>query len=168
MRVLKPILSLACARARILLTSLVLAALVIGGIGFVLADIDVPMLGQGEGVVEDRPCLGLGPMGLNEGRGFWSSLTQDQRDELVADIEALRDADATHEEIRDMIAGKLDEWGLEAPMWSGPHYGDNGQGFKGQMNGYGGSGMGSRMRGQGRGSGGNGGFRQGVCPNVTG
>ncbi len=38
----------------------------------------------------------------------------------------------------------------------------------GKMNGYGGNGMGSRMRGQGRGSGGNGGFRQGVCPNVTG
>ncbi len=87
---------------------------------------------------------------------------------MVANIEALRDADATHEEIREYIAGKLDEWGLEAPMWSGPHYGDNEQGFRGQMNGYGGNGMGSRVRGQGRGYGGNGGFRQGVCPNVTG
>ena len=150
----------------ILLTSLVLAALAIGSIGFVLADTGDPILSQVEGV--DSPCLGLGPRGLIEGRGYWASLTQDQRDELVADVEALRDADATHEEIRELIAGKLDEWGLEAPMWSGPHYGENGQGFKGQMNGYGGSGMGSRMRGQGRGSGGNGGNGQGVCPNVTG
>ncbi len=150
----------------ILLTSLVLAALAIGSIGFVLADTGDPILGQVEG--EDIPCLGVGPRGLIEGRGVWANLTPDQSDELVAKIEALRDADATHEEIREYIAGKLDEWGLEAPMWSGPHYGENGQGFKGQMNGYGGNGMGSRMRGQGRGSGGNGGFRQGVCPNVTG
>ncbi|MBC8225140.1 hypothetical protein H8E65_11160 [Candidatus Bathyarchaeota archaeon] len=149
-----------------ILLSLVFAALAIGSISFVLADTGDPMLSQVEGV--DSPCLGLGPRGLIEGRGVWANLTQDQSDELVANIEALRTADATHEEIRDMIAGKLDEWGLEAPMWSGPHYGDNGQGFKGQMNGYGGNGMGSRMRGQGRGSGGNGGFRQGVCPNVTG
>ena len=150
----------------ILLTSLVLAALAIGSVGFVLADTGDPILGQVEG--EDIPCLGLGPRGLIEGRGVWANLTPDQSDELVAEIEALRDADATHEEIREFIAGKLDEWGLEALMWSGPHYGENGQGFKGQMNGYGGNGMGSRVRGQGRGSGGNGGFRQGVCPNVTG
>ena len=150
----------------ILLTSLVLAALAIGSIGFVLADTGDPILGQVEG--EDSPCLGLGPRGLIEGRGVWANLTQDQSDELVANIEALRDADATHEEIREYIAGKLDEWGLEAPMWSGPHYGENGQGFKGQMNGYGGNGMGSRVRGQGRSFGGNGGFRQGVCPKVTG
>ena len=149
-----------------ILLSLVFAALAIGSIGFVLADTGDPILGQVEGV--DIPCLGLGPRGLIEGRGVWADLTQDQSDELVANIEALRDADATHEEIREYIAGKLDEWGLEAPMWSGPHYGENGQGFKGQMNGYGGNGMGSRLRGQGRGSGGNCGFRQGVCPNVTG
>jgi hypothetical protein len=150
----------------ILLTSLVLAALAIGSIGFVLADTGDPILGQVEGV--DIPCLGLGPRGLIEGRGVWANLTQDQSDELVANIEALRDADATHEEIREYIAGKLDVWGLEAPMWSGPHYGDNEQGFRGQRNGYGGNGMGSRMRGQGRGYGGNGGFGQGVCPNVSG
>ena len=150
----------------ILLTSLVLAALAIGSIGFVLADTGDPMLRQVEG--EDVPCLGLGPRGLIEGRGVWANLTPDQSDELVAKIEALRDADATQEEIREYIAGKLEEWGLEAPMWSGPHYGDNEQGFNGRMNGYGGNGMGSRMRGQGRGFGGNGGFRQGVCPNVTG
>ena len=102
----------------ILLTSLVLAALAIGSIGFVLADTGDPILSQVEG--EDIPCLGLGPRGLIEGRGVWANLTQDQSDELVANIEALRDADATHEEIREYIAGKLDEWGLEAPMWSGP------------------------------------------------
>ena len=149
-----------------ILLSLVFAALAIGSIGFVLADTGDPMLSQVEGV--DSPCLGLGPRGLIEGRGVWANLAQDQRDELVANIEALRDADATHEEIREYIAGKLNEWGLEAPMWSGPHYGDNEQGFKGQMKGIGGNGMGSHMRGQGRGSGGNGGFGQGVCPNVTG
>jgi len=149
-----------------ILLSLVFAALAIGSIGFVLADTGDPMLSQVEGV--DVPCLGLGPRGLIEGRGVWADLTQDQSDELVANIEALRDADATHEEIREYIAGKLDEWGLEAPMWSGPHYGENGQGFNGHMNGYGGSGMGSRMRGQGRSFGGNGGNGQGVCPNVTG
>lgn len=149
----------------ILLTSLVLAALAIGSIGFVLADTGDPILGQVEG--EDSPCLGLGPRGLIDGRGVWADLTQDQSDELVANVEALRDADATHEEIREFIAGMLDEWGLEVPMWSGPHYGDNGQGFNGQMKGYGGSGMGSRMRGQGRGSGGNGGHGQSVCPNVS-
>ena len=137
----------------ILLTSLVLAALAIGSIGFVLADTGDPIPSQVDGV--DVPCLGLGPRGLIEGRGVWANLTQDQSDELVANIEALRDADATPEEIREYIAGKLDEWGLEAPMWSGPHY-------------DGGSGMGSRMRGQGRGFSGNGGNRQGVCPNVTG
>ena len=155
-------------KTTILLISLVLAVLVIGGIGFVLADTDVPILGQNGDGVEDSPCLGLGPKGLIEGRGFWTNLTQDQRAELVADIEAMRDADATHEEIRELIAGKLEEWGLGAPLWSGPHYGGSGQGFKGQMNGYGGNGMGSHMRGQSRGSSGNGGSRQGVCPNVTG
>lgn len=149
-----------------ILLSLVFAALAIGRIGFVLADTGDPMLSQVEGV--DVPCLGLGPRGLIEGRGVWANLTQDQSDELVANIEALRDADATHEEIREYIAGKLDEWGLVAPMWSGPHYGEYGQGFNGHMNGYGGSGMGSRMRGQGRSFGGNGGNGQGVCPNVTG
>jgi hypothetical protein len=150
-----------------LLISLVFAALVIGGIGFVLADTDVPILGQREGVVEDSLCLGRGPMGLIEGRGFWASLTQDQRDELVADIETLRDSDATQEEIREMIAGKLEKWGLETPLWNGPHYGSNGQGFKGQMNGCGDHGMGFGMRSLDRSSSGNVGFGQGVCPNFT-
>ena len=149
-----------------ILLSLVFAALAIGSIGFVLADTGDPMLSQIEG--EDGLCLGLGPRGLIEGRGVWANLTQDQSDELVANIEALRDADATHEEIRKYIAGKLDEWGLEAPMWSGPHYGDNGQGFNGHMRGFGGSGMGSGRRSQSRSYGRNGGNGQGVCPNVSG
>jgi hypothetical protein len=155
-------------KTTILLTSLVLAALVIGGIGYVLADTDIPILGQETDGVKDSPCLGLGPMGLKNGRGFWANLTQEQRDELVAEVEALRDADATHDEIRDKIAGKLEEWGLEAPLWSGPHYDGSGEGFNGQRHGFGGHGKGYYGRGQGRSFGGNGGFKQGVCPNITG
>jgi hypothetical protein len=138
-------------RTTIVLTPIALIALVVGGVGIVLADAGAPGVTQEpEDGVREPLCLGLGPVGIRDGRGFWSTLSEEQRDELVSAIEALMEKGATHEEIRDTIAGKLQEWGIEPPLFSGPHYGKNG----GRGRGFGGHGF----RGQ----------RRAVCPTTTG
>lgn len=117
---------------------LALIAVTVVSISFVLAD---DVVEQGE-----YPCDGLGPNSLLMGRGFWSQLTEEQRAELLADTQVMLEAGATREEIRDMKAAKLDEWGIDAPQWSGPHYGEQGlRGYGGQRRG----GKGSGLRGQG-------------------
>ncbi|MCW4051479.1 MAG: hypothetical protein NWE89_17295 [Candidatus Bathyarchaeota archaeon] len=117
---------------------LALIAVTVGGISFVLAEDAVAS--------EDYPCEGLGPNSLINGRGFWSQLTEEQRDELLAYTLEMIEAGASHDEIRDMKAAKLEEWGIEAPQWSGPHYGEQGLGgYGGQRRG----GRGSGMKGQG-------------------
>lgn len=117
---------------------LALIAVTVVSISFVLAD---DVVEQGE-----YPCDGLGPNSLLMGRGFWSQLTEEQRAELLADTQVMLEAGATREEIRDMKAAKLDEWGIDAPQWSGPHYGEQGTGgYGGQRRG----GKGSGLRGQG-------------------
>ena len=68
-------------RTTILLASVALIALALGGVGLVLADVDAPGAAQEpEGDVEEFICQGLGPMGLRYGRGFWSTLSIEQRD----------------------------------------------------------------------------------------
>jgi len=64
-----------------------LIALVVGGVGIVLVDAGAPGVTQEieDGVWEP---LCLGPMGIRDGRGFWSTLSEEQRDELVSAIEA--------------------------------------------------------------------------------
>jgi hypothetical protein len=79
-------------------------------------------------------CQGLGPVGIMHGRGFWLTISEERRDELVSTIEALMEEVATLEELRDVIAGKL-EFGIEPPLFSGSHCGENGgrgHGFKDQ------------------------------------
>lgn len=141
-------------RTTIVLTSMALTALVVGGIGIVLADAGaLGVTWEPEDGVGEPLCLG--PVGIRDGRGFWSTLSEEQRDELVSAIEALMEEGATHEEIRDTIAGKLQEWGIEPPLFSGPHYGGNGgRGPNGLNRGFGGQGfMGQRRVG---------------CPTTTG
>jgi len=106
---------------------LAVLAISIGGVGFVLA--------QSEEAVT-YPCEGDGPVGLLMGRGFWSQLTEEQSAELLASSQEMMESGAAPEEIREMKANMLDEWGIEAPLWGGPHYGEQGQG------GYGGRGGG--------------------------
>lgn len=150
-------------RTTIVLTSMALIALVIGGVGIVLADAGAPGVTQEpEDGVGEPLCQGLGPMGIRDGRGFWSTLSEEQRDELVSTIEALIEEGAAHEEIRDTITGKLQEWGVEPPLFSGPHYGENGgRGPNGPNRGFGGRGQGFGghcFRGQ----------RRAGCPTTTG
>ena len=69
------------------------------------------------------------------------------------------EAGATHEEIREMKASILEEWGLDASLWSGPHFGEqargyskmarDGQGNGGQFGGRGNGSQGSGLKGQG-------------------
>ena len=132
---------------------LAVIALALGGIGFALA--------QDTGAVEETlPCDGTGPIGLMNGRGFWSQLTEEQATILYEQTQEMLEAGATHDEIMDMKANLLEEWGIEAPQWSGPHYGE-------QAGGYGkmlrdGSGSGQQYGGRGRGEMGKG--YNGNCP----
>jgi hypothetical protein len=90
-------------------------------------------------------CQGLGLVGIRDGRGFWSTLSEEQRDELVSAIEVLIEEGVAYEGIRDMIAGKLQEWGIEPSLFSGPHYGGNGgRGPNGPNRGFGGHGFGGK------------------------
>jgi len=134
-----------------------LITLVIGGVGIVLADVGAPGVAQEpEDGVEEFIYQGLGPVGIKNGRGFWSTLSDEQRDELVSAIETLQEEGATHDEIRDMIAGTLQDWGIEPPLFSGPNYGENGgrssngpnRRFGGRGRGFGGSGQGFMGQGQ--------------------
>jgi hypothetical protein len=133
-------------RTTIVLTSMALIALVVGGVGIVLADAGAPGVTQKteDGVVEPL-CQGLGLVGIRDGWGFWSTLSEEQRDELVSAIEVLIEEGAAYEEIWDTIAGKLHEWVIEPPPFSGPHYGGNGdRGLNGPYRGFGVRGHGFR------------------------
>jgi len=84
-------------KSKIGLTCIILAlALSVGGIYAVNAGIaEQGITGDGDGFF---------PMGgwRMPHRGFWGSLTEEQRNEL-------------HSEIRDLVESKLDEWGIEPP-----------------------------------------------------
>ena len=53
--------------------------------------------------------------GRDELRGPWAGFSDEQRAELRALHEELRDQGASRQEIRDAVAAKFDEWGLEMP-----------------------------------------------------
>lgn len=133
---------------------LAVIAIVMGGIGFALA--------QDDSVIDDTPvCDGTGVLGLMNGRGFRSQLTEEQQTQLAEQTQEMLEAGASQEEIREMKANQLQEWGIDAPQWSGPHYGS--QGPHGQQL-CDGSGSGGQYGGRGSGNrGGNG--NNGVCPN---
>jgi hypothetical protein len=84
-------------KSKIALTCIIIAlALSVGGIYAVYAEGgDQGITGDGEGIF---PMKGLGM----PHRGFWGSLTEEQRNELRS-------------EIRDLVESKLDEWGIEPP-----------------------------------------------------
>jgi hypothetical protein len=132
---------------------LAIIAIAMGGIGFALAQDDA---------VDTTACTGNGVLGLLNGRGFWSQLSEEQRTQLATQTQEMLQEGTSQEEIRAMKATMLQEWGFDAPLWSGPHAGA--QGGHGQML-RDGSGAGSQQYG-GRGSGNRGGNGyNGVCPN---
>jgi hypothetical protein len=123
--------------------------IVMGGIGSSLAqDIDS---------VEDLPCEGTGPLNVMNGRGFWSQLTEEQRIALYEEIQLMIEAGATHEEIQSMKATMLESWGIDAPLWSGPHIDGQGGSYRRMTR----DGQGSRGQYGGRGTGCKG--NNGVC-----
>jgi len=101
---------------------LVVVAIALGGIGFVYAQTNS---------TDEITCLDAGPQSILNGNGFWSQLTEEQRDALYDETQSMQDSGATPEEIREMKASMLAEWGIEAPLWSGPHNGESG--FHGNM-----------------------------------
>ena len=134
---------------------LAVIAVALGGIGFALA----------QDTSDELLCNGTGAqLGLMNSRGFWSQLTEEQATILIEQTQEMLAAGASHEEIMEMKAGLLAEWGIDAPLWSGPHAGQ--QGGHGQML-RDGSGLGGQYGGRGSGNrGGNGGKGyNGVCPN---
>jgi hypothetical protein len=125
-----------------------------GGIGFVLAQ---------DTTTDDLLCDGTGALlGLMNGRGFWAQLTEEQRTALAEQTQVMLEAGATHEEIQAMKASMLQEWGIDAPQWSGPHMGGMGGGYGKQLRD--GSGSGQQYGGRGNGNRGGNGYN-GVCPN---
>ena len=131
---------------------LAVIAIVMSGIGFALAQDTIN--------IEELPCSGTGALGPMKDRGFWAQLTEEQRTMLTEQIQTMLEEGAFHEEIREMKATMLQEWGIEAPQWSGPHYGE-------QTGGYGrrlrdGSGSGQQFGGRGKGVKGKGNI--GICP----
>ena len=74
----------------------------------------------------------------SEREGRHSALSEDQRAELKALVDGLRESEATREEIRTAVDAKLDEWGVERSEGvrhrTGPrHFGRRGdfRGFRG-------------------------------------
>ena len=127
-----------------------LIAITVGSITYVLADDIVEQV--------EYPCDGQGPYSLLMGRGFWSQLTEEQRAELFEETQNMLEAGATYEEIKAMKAAKLEEWGIDAPLWSGPHYGE-------QTGSYGRQSRGGQRNG-GRGLGLKGQGYNGQCPRI--
>ena len=126
---------------------LAVIGIVMGGIGFAAAQ---------DPVIDDLVCDGTGPLGVLNGRGFWGQLSEEQSSALIAETQSMYEAGATHEEIQAMKAEMLESWGIEAPLWGGPHVG--GQGGYGRMAQ---DGVGSGGQYGGRGAGGRG--NNGVC-----
>lgn len=131
---------------------LAVIGIVLGGVGFALA--------QDTESVEDLPCEGTGPLGIFKGRGFWSQLTTEQRTTLHEETLLMVEAGASHEEIQATKAAMLESWGIDAPLWSGPHVG--GQGGYGRMS-RDGQGSGGQYGGRGAGGRGN----NGVCTQTS-
>lgn len=127
---------------------LAVIGIVMGGISFALADDTV--------IVEVLPCDGTGPLGVLNGNGFWSQLSEEQRTALYDETVLMREAGAPEEDIRGMKASMLEAWGFDAPQWSGPHVG--GQGGYGKMT-RDGQGNGGQFGARGAGGQGN----NGVC-----
>jgi hypothetical protein len=130
---------------------LAVIAIVLGGVGFTLAQDDTI----------DTICTGNGVLGLLNGRGFWSQLSEEQRTMLATQTQEMLQAGASQEEIRAMKANMLQEWDIDAPLWSGPHAGA--QGGHGKML-RDGSGKGGQYGRRGSGNR-NGKGNNGVCPN---
>ncbi len=130
-------------------------AVIMSGIGFALA--------QDTTVVSDDVivCDGTGVLGLMNGRGFWSQLTEEQRTQLATQTQEMLEAGESQEAIREMKANQLQEWGIEAPLWGGPH--SDSQGPHGQQL-RDGRASGSQYGGRGSGTRGGSGYN-GVCPN---
>lgn len=89
-------------------------AITLGGLGFAYAQTD------------ETTCLGTGPQSLLNARGFWGTLTEDQRVDLYDSVQTMVNAGALPEEIQAMKAARLAEWGIETPNWRGPHEGESG------------------------------------------
>jgi hypothetical protein len=129
---------------------LAVIAIALGGIGFALA----------QDTEDTLPCDGTGPNGLMNGRGFWSRLTEEQATILAEQTQEMLAEGASHEEIMEMKAALLAEWGIDAPQWSGPHYGEQAGGYGKMLR----DGSGSGQRYGGRGNGGMGRGYNGNCP----
>jgi len=128
---------------------LAVIAITLGGVGFALAD----------DAADSAPIReGAGLSGLLNGRGFWAQLTEEQRTTLAERTQEMLAFGATHEEIVEMKSAMLQEWGIDAPLWSGPHFGGMGGGHGRQAR----NGSGSGPQYGGRGSGGQG--NDGQCP----
>ncbi len=130
---------------------LAVITLALGGIGFALAQ-------DTEVVDEILPCDKTGQIGLMNGRGFWSQLTEEQATILAEQTQEMLAAGASHEEIMEMKATMLQEWGIDPPQWSGPHFGEQAGGYGRMLRDGGESGQlygGHRNSGMGRGYNGN-------------
>ena len=51
---------------------------------------------------------------------LFDNLTDEQKEELTATMNQLREDGATREEIREAVTAKLTEWGIEVPEFEGP------------------------------------------------
>lgn len=145
-------------RNKTILGILAIIGVVLGGISFALAD-EVE-------TADFTPCEGAGPRSLVNGNGFWLRLTEEQRTKLLDSIQELIEDGATPEDIRELKATLLEEWGFEAPLWSGPHRGGK-AGGNGQRKR---DGQGNGVQRGGRGNGGKGPGpkgNKGVCPNTN-
>ena len=132
---------------------LAVIGIVMGGIGFALAEDTVS--------VEDLTCEGTRLLGVINGKGFWSQLSEEQRTALYEETQLMYEAGATHEEIQSMKASMLESWGIDVPLWSGPHVGGQGGGYGRMAR----DGQGSGGQYGGRGAGGQG--NNGVCPQTN-
>lgn len=107
----------------VLLSLVVLASVFMGGY-MVLADSEEnPPYNEFEG----RQLYGR-----QHQKGLWLSLTEEQRTELQefrSEIEEFRNAGATREEIREMLADKLEEMGIDLPICDGSRLGSQHGGF---------------------------------------
>jgi Na+/citrate or Na+/malate symporter len=123
----------------IALVSFAAFAMVVGGIGVVMAQSNSTQPATGEKVEAYYDCPGLQSGGMGHGAGAWGNMTQTQRNEIVATVESMTAAGATHAEIHAAIIAKLQEWGFEIDS---TQYTGNGM-----MGGYGGGMMGGNGRG---------------------
>jgi DNA-binding transcriptional MerR regulator len=56
-----------------------------------------------------------GYRGVHEGKGFWSNLTQEQREAVFQKVKKMREQEATREEIRTTVAEMIEGYGIELP-----------------------------------------------------